>query len=253
MGHRPRGRGGQHRGPVRWPRAVHGTAIDEMPGRDDHAVRVWARPSPRTARRAPALRVRLPSPDGDQHAVAGGRGGDGGPPQGAYLIAPHPRHEEQARERRVEPAALHGDPRRTRRRGPRCRGRWAGGEDRGQVRRHERGAPGHRRRRARRSSPLLVELGERRVLENVVSRCGKRGQPVRKTRSTGAESAVNRCGGIIDSPVSSRSYEFCPIFPISPIFPGKGRGKSRWRRAFAADAARRHRTLPPLHTGLSRR
>ena len=107
---------------------------------------------------------------------------------------------------------------------------------------------GHRRRRARGGSPLLVELGERRVLENVVSWCGKRGQPVRKARSTSAESAVNRCGGIIDSPVFSRFYEFCPIFPISPISPGKERGKSRWRRAFAAHAARRHRILPPHRT-----
>ena len=38
-------------------RAVHGTAIDEMPGRDDHAVRVWAPPAALIgARDAGALR-----------------------------------------------------------------------------------------------------------------------------------------------------------------------------------------------------
>ena len=60
---------------------------------------------------------------------------------------------------------------------------------------------------------------------NAVSRCGKRGQPVRETRSTGAWNAVNRCGEALFSPMFSRFCEPCPIFPISPIFPGKGRGK----------------------------
>ena len=86
---------------------------------------------------------------------------------------------------------------------------------------------------------------------NAVSRCGKRGQPVRETRSTGAWNAVNRCGETLFSPMFSRFCEPCPIFPISPISPGKGRGKRAGGGVLAADAARRHRML--LHTGLSHR
>ena len=50
-----------------------------------------------------ALRVRLAAADRHQHAVAGGRLGDGGPPEGAHLARTHPR------DHRVEPAALEGD------------------------------------------------------------------------------------------------------------------------------------------------
>ena len=174
----------------------------------------------------PALRVRLPSPDGDQHAVAGGRGGDVGPPQGAHLAAPHPRHEEQPHDHRNELATLQGKPRRTRRRG---RGSTVGGRRReprpsqpprrgepgrdrdGDRDRHRSagsprapalvcspaglGAPARRARSAPRPPPstrsrgLSPARGTRRA-----SRPRERGQPVRKTRSAGAESAVNKCG-----------------------------------------------------------
>ena len=56
-----------------------------------------------------ALLVRLAPADGDQHPVAGGRVGDVGPPEGAHLAPPHPRHEEEPGDHGVEVAALEGD------------------------------------------------------------------------------------------------------------------------------------------------
>ena len=56
-----------------------------------------------------ALLVRLPAADGDQHPVAVGRVVDVGPAQGAHFAPPHPRHEEEPGDHRVEAAALEGD------------------------------------------------------------------------------------------------------------------------------------------------
>ena len=47
--------------------------------------------------------------DGDQHPVAVGRVGDVGPVEGAHLAPPHPRHEEEPGDHRVEAAAIEGD------------------------------------------------------------------------------------------------------------------------------------------------
>ena len=57
-----------------------------------------------------ALLVRLPAADGDQqHSLAVGRVVDVGPAEGADLAPPHPRHEEEPRDRGGEAAALKGD------------------------------------------------------------------------------------------------------------------------------------------------
>ena len=55
------------------------------------------------------LRIRLASAHGDQRAIAVGRIGDVGPAQHAHLTPPHPRHEQQSRDHRIEPPALEGD------------------------------------------------------------------------------------------------------------------------------------------------
>ena len=79
---------------------------------------------------------------------------------------------------------------------------------------------------------------------NAVSRCGKCGQQVRGTRSTGAaKHCFRQCSqGFVNPARSSRS-------PRS--FPERGEGREPVAACFAADAARRHRML--LHTGLSHR
>ena len=116
----------------------------------------------------------------------------------------------------------------------RCGETWSTGADVGQqvrrnvVNRCGRGSTGAAKRGVRRGAETWSAGAARRgqqVRRNAVSRCGKRGQPVRETRSTGAWNAVNRCGETLFSPMFSRFCEPCPIFPISPIFPGKGRGK----------------------------
>ena len=101
-----------------------------------------------------AVRVRLAAPDRHQHPVAGGRLGDVAPEQGAHLAAPHPRHEEQPRDHRVKPTALQGDVAGLDAAAAATRP-VAGGEDRGQVRRHEgaRLAAGRGRRRSAGSPP----------------------------------------------------------------------------------------------------
>ena len=81
------------RGSIVHARSAKRAAADE-PGRLDH-------------RRA--LLVRLAPADGDEDPVAVGLIDDIGPAQGAHLAAPHPRHEQQSRDHRVETPALEGD------------------------------------------------------------------------------------------------------------------------------------------------
>ena len=141
-----------------------------------HGARAGTAPlSPGGRRRR---RVRLASPDRHQHPVAGEAAAAMSPQErkGDHLAAPHPRHEQQPRDHRIDPAALQGDvvdrgrqrsagkPAQAPRRFPSPAGRaLLAGETGPEARRS------HRRRRARRASPLLVELGEvageRRVLE----------------------------------------------------------------------------------------
>ena len=58
-----------------------------------------------------ARRVRLASPDRHQHPVAGEAAAAMSPQErkGDHLAAPHPRHEQQPRDHRIDPAALQGD------------------------------------------------------------------------------------------------------------------------------------------------
>ena len=168
-----------------------------------------------------------------------GRRGDVGPPQGAHLPPTHPRHEEEPCDHRVEAAPLDGDlvgldaadstPR-----------TLAGSEDGGQVHRPEgarlapaalTGGPpiaredpgrsfpgrarldgeagaearrGHRRRRARRRSPLLVEFGEvagqGRVLGTLVG--GGSGMDSGDSRARGGSTAPPPRGRGSDRPAA---------------------------------------------------
>ena len=56
-----------------------------------------------------ALLVRLAPADGDDDPVAVGRIDDIGPAQRAHLATPHPRHEQQSRDHRIDPPPLAGD------------------------------------------------------------------------------------------------------------------------------------------------
>ena len=56
-----------------------------------------------------ALLIRFTSADGDEHPVAVGRIGDVGPAQRADLAAPHPGHEQQSGDHRIDPPPLEGN------------------------------------------------------------------------------------------------------------------------------------------------
>ena len=95
-----------------------------------------------------ALLVCLPAADGDEHPVAVGHVGTSAQRSPLTSLPPHPAHEEEPRDHRVEAAALEGDllglaagaaPARL----------MSGGEDGSEVRRPERAAPGPGRYRRR--------------------------------------------------------------------------------------------------------
>ena len=94
------------------PRLV---SSDASPTRPECAVTRLSTPAFRaaTVNRNPIIcadngTTRSPG-SGDEGPVAVGGIGDVGPAQRAYLAAPHPRHEQQSRDHRIDPSALEGD------------------------------------------------------------------------------------------------------------------------------------------------
>ena len=139
---RPAARGGAEPPPLLSPRRHDGGAVDRAPRRRRAVSPLILRARTGTSRASPSGFVFPSRTVTPSHPVASGRLGDVAPEEGAHLAAPHPRHEEQARGHRVEPAALQGRRRRTRRRG---RATWA------------RSSTGSRRVRAARRTRWLQE------------------------------------------------------------------------------------------------